>query len=183
MLSTKPRKLTVEEFIRDYSDLEEKYELIEGEAWAMAGASKRHNRIAQNIFTALHDKLRGGQVRVFGPGSRLLIDTANIRFPDVAVSSDPRDAHDDFDSATFSDPELVVEVLSPASDRIQTLLEYKSLPSLRTLVWVVPEWRMIDVSERVSSREWLVTTLAPDVPLILRDLDVTLSRDEIFEDA
>ena len=185
MLHARPRKLTVEEFIRDYEGLDEKYELIDGEAWAMAGASKRHNRISGNIYVSLRGKLRGSRCEPFGSDARLLLDDGNIRFPDVAVYCDPRDIGPD-DQPTMSFPKLVFEVLSPSTgrnDRLHKLREYQRIDSLDAIVLIDPATQAIDVYVRSGAAEWHVANLAPGAPLVLRDPAVTLTHAEIFEDA
>lgn len=185
MLQARPRKLTIDEFIEAYAGVGEKYELIDGEAWLMAGASPTQNLVAGNIFAALRNRLRGTSCIPFGSDLRLRLDAANIRFPDVAVYCDPRDLDDRRALKSFSYPKIVFEVLSPSTqrhDRLHKVLEYELIESLTTIVLVDAERRSLHVFERLNASEWHTVTLAPDAPLVLRDPAVTLTRAEIFED-
>ena len=188
MLAVKPAEpatLSAAEFIRDYESLPEKYELIDGVAWAMAGASKRHNRVAGNIFALLHGRLRGSGCEPFGPDARLLLDDGNIRFPDVAIYCDERDVGP-IDQPTLSFPKVVFEVLSPSTandDRLRKLVEYQHIDSLQAIILIDPTTRTIDLYERAGPAEWHVVNLATGAPLVLRDPSVTLTCDEIFENA
>ena len=185
MLAARPAKLTVAEFIREYEGAGERYELIDGVAWAMAGALPRHNLIVGNVLTRLRDKLRGSGCVPFNSDTRLELDDHNIRFPDVAIYCDARDLGD-LDAPTFEFPRVVFEVLSPSTqrdDRMRKLLEYQRMDSVEAVVLIDPVLRVLNVFERASATEWRNFWLRQGAPLVLRDPAITLTYAEIFEDA
>lgn len=61
----KPDWLSVEDYLAFEKDSEIKHEYINGELYAMAGASARHNLIAGNLFARLLAHLRGSSCQVF----------------------------------------------------------------------------------------------------------------------
>ena len=93
----------------------EKYELIDGVAWTMAGATPLHNLLCGNIFANLFQQLRGSGYLPFNSDTRLRLDDGNSRFPDVAVYCRPE--LDDLGVQTFSHPRAVFELLSPSTSR------------------------------------------------------------------
>jgi len=185
MLKAKPgaEALTIGEFIERYADADEKYELFNGEAVAMAGASSHHNIIATNLLVRLSNYLRGTSCRPFNSDARLELDAGNIRFPDVAIYCDPRDTRVG-DVATFSHPRVIIEVLSRSTarfDKLFKMIEYRRIESVDSIVIIEPASRSIELHERINATEWRVLTLIHGAALTLRDPAVTLTADEIFD--
>ena len=71
-MSTQPKHFTT---VEDYLAAEEmaldRHEYLEGEVFAMAGASLRHELIALNLASELRSRLLGSSCRVCGSGARL----------------------------------------------------------------------------------------------------------------
>ena len=65
----------------------EKHEYLDGEVFAMAGASETHVTLAGNLFMALRNHLRGGPCSVFISDMKLQVEAENAFFyPDVFVT-------------------------------------------------------------------------------------------------
>ncbi|MGH7889390.1 MAG: Uma2 family endonuclease [Thermodesulfobacteriota bacterium] len=81
----KPR-YTVEEYLSIDRNNDYKSEYIDGEIFAMVGASEKHNLISGNIFASLHSQLRQKPCKVFMSEMRVQI-TANglYSYPDIVV--------------------------------------------------------------------------------------------------
>ncbi|WP_018076486.1 Uma2 family endonuclease [Thiobacillus denitrificans] len=82
----------------DYLHREEaatsKHELVDGDIFAMAGASERHNRIAGNIFFHLRSATRGKNCRAFMADMKLrLASGSTYYYPDAMLVCDPADDH------------------------------------------------------------------------------------------
>jgi len=58
-------KITEEQYLQGELVAEFKHEFIDGEAYAMAGASETHNLLAGNIFAELKNQLKGTPCRTF----------------------------------------------------------------------------------------------------------------------
>ena len=123
--------------VADYLALEErseiKHEYINGEIYAMAGTSVRHNRIAGNLFARLLAHLRGSPCQVFFADVKLHLQEQGVEifyYPDLMVCCDPND-HDPYYRTR---PCLIVEVLSGGTARIdqrEKLFAYARLDSLQ----------------------------------------------------
>ena len=61
----KLQRLSVTEYLEAEKDSPVRHEFIDGQIYAMAGASDRHNRIAGNFYNRLDDHLGDGLVRTF----------------------------------------------------------------------------------------------------------------------
>lgn len=180
---TPRRKLTLDQFIEEYHlGREQKFELVDGEAWLMSGGTARHALTAGNILTALRARLRGTGCVPFGSDLLLAIDQANARLPDVAVYCDPRDL-DDLDQVKFEYPKVLFEVLSTSTesiDRRAKVPEYQAIASVQVIVLVDARVRTFETFERVSADEWRNIKHHRGEPLILANPTITLTADEIF---
>lgn len=68
------KRMTVEEYVALDRASEGRWEYVNGEAFAMAGASLRHNAITVNLTVALHAKVRGGPCRSWADGISISLD-------------------------------------------------------------------------------------------------------------
>lgn len=126
-------------------------EYVGGFAYAMAGASNVHNRIATDVLVALGSRLRGGPCRPFNSDTKVRIrrESSPVRFyyPDGMVTCRPNPADDTFQDA----PVVVVEVLSPETRRVDEVEKcdaYTGIPSLAVYAMVETDSARIVVLRR-----------------------------------
>lgn len=102
----------------------------------MAGGSAVHADLIRNIGFALHQRLQGTACSVKMTEMRLRVDAADAMFyPDVMVHCQP--VLDPSNTMELNDARLIVEVLSPSTqrfDRGQKLSAYRKLPGLQHIV-------------------------------------------------
>jgi Uma2 family endonuclease len=128
-----PLQMDQQAFLAWVQGREERYELDRGRVIMMTGGSRAHWQITMNISNALRARLDPDRLAVL-PEFGIDLGPGTIRFPDVVVDvagESPTDL-----KATA--PVLMVEVLSPSSERIDLgdkPAEYLRLPSL--LVYLV----------------------------------------------
>ena len=173
--------------VEDYLTFEEntriRHEYVAGEIFAMSGASLEHELIAGNIFAAFHAHLRGGPCNSFISNFKLHLELNESEFfyyPDVMVACGPNT-----DIRFCTNPRLVVEVLSPSTertDRREKASNYRQIPALEEYVLIAQRKAEVTVYRR--SLRW--------APLILRSLEETaefrsiglsLPLAHIYEDA
>jgi Uma2 family endonuclease len=167
------------------NEQDQKHEYVDGEVFAMAGASENHVTIALNIAMALRAHLRGGPCRVFISDMKLRVDSANSFFyPDVFVTCSATDLAPQFKNEAL----LVVEVLSPgtsAYDRGDKFARYRGLPSLQEYLLVDSEQRRAELFRRDPAREgerWLLYPRAGQQSLELASVGLELTLDSVYED-
>src|SRR5438067_7869868 len=127
--------ISVADYLAGEETSEIKHEYVGGLVYAMAGATKEHNQIAQNIAFALRSHLKGKPCRVFISDIKLRLQALGeevFYYPDVMVGCDPRDT----EALYLRYRRLLVEVSSPSTARpdlrekrwayqaIETLEEY-----------------------------------------------------------
>ncbi|MBK1719491.1 Uma2 family endonuclease [Thiocystis violacea] len=128
-----------------------RHELVNGYLYAMTGASDRHEEIAANLLSALHGHLRPRGCRVYGANLKIRVGD-DFFYPDLFV----RCAQERGDPYFKTDPVLVIEVLSPNTQRYDQgdkRLAYQSLPSLLEYVLVTQDRPRIVVFSR-SETGW-----------------------------
>lgn len=93
------------------------HECVAGEIDAMAGGSVEHSALCTTLAGLLLAHLRGGPCRPHGPDLRLRIPAVDVgSYADASVVCDPVER--DPESPTHVlDPRVVVEVLSPPTER------------------------------------------------------------------
>jgi Uma2 family endonuclease len=125
-------KVSVEEYLADELTGRSKHEYVAGEVYAMAGARNVHNLIASNILGELYSRLRGRPCRGYNSDTKIRIQfPAHTRFyyPDALVVCRENPPNDSFQE----NPAVVVEVLSPRTDRIDKLEKKEAYLSLASL--------------------------------------------------
>ena len=91
-------------------------ELTNGKVVAMAPMpSVNHNRVARNIFRLFDEYLDGKRCEAFSDGVEVFLTEKDRFVPDMMIVCDPDKVKED---GVHGAPDLVVEVLSPATTRI-----------------------------------------------------------------
>lgn len=109
-----------------------RFELVRGTVVAMAPERARHNLVKLAVARSLQDAVRrsGVACTVFTDGMTVKIDDETAREPDAAIQCG---SVVDLDSIVIDQPVLVVEVVSPSSEREDTgskLADYFSVPTI-----------------------------------------------------
>ena len=105
---------TPEEYITQERKALHKSEYLNGQIFAMSGASRAHSLITSNISNRLYNQLMESDCEVHSSDMRVQASPAAYFYPDVVVAcSEPRFADDVFD--TLLNPIVIVEVLSPST--------------------------------------------------------------------
>ena len=178
--------LTVEEYLKAEESSEIRHEYLDGQIFAMSGASREHNLIAGNIFARLRTHLRGSSCRTFISDMKVKIQIDNQKadlfyYPDVVVTCNSTDKQRFF----LTSPSLIIEVLSPSTettDRREKLLNYQKLDSLREYVLVSQDKVKIEVYRKDIQGNWSLIILGKDDELRLDSIGATLTMVEVYED-
>ncbi|MBX3249597.1 MAG: Uma2 family endonuclease [Myxococcales bacterium] len=179
------RRVTVDEYVALDRASDERWEYVNGEAFAMAGGTVENVLVGKNVALALTGALRGKPCVAFGEG--LKVSTPRTRayhYPDVVVVCGPvrRDERDDH---AVLNPTLIVEVLSPSTadyDRGGKLVHYRSLESFTDYLLVSIDDRSVEHHHRIEPGRSLLRTDVREGEIELEALDVTLRVDELWID-
>jgi Uma2 family endonuclease len=170
---------TVDDFLAFEAEEPERYEFVDGIVRMMTGASAAHSAIKGNVFAELRAAIRSGPCRVDVDDLKVVTETA-VMYPDVLVICRPIAPDDD----RVTDPTMIVEVLSPTTqrhDRIAKWREYQKIPSLRHFVLVEQAERRIEVYSRTDAGWALASIEPPEDTIALEAIGATLSLEAIYE--
>ncbi|WP_158924654.1 Uma2 family endonuclease [Acidisphaera sp. S103] len=111
-----------------------RYELVDGQVYAMGGGTADQDTIGNNLRAALHAQLRGKPCRPHGPDLKVRAGKDG-RYPDALVDCGPR-----VPGALYAqEPVAVFEVLSKSTgwiDQSLKLRDYDATPNVRTYVLI-----------------------------------------------
>lgn len=184
MLSPDSSRLTVAEYLERERRSESKSEFLDGEIFAMTGASRPHNLISANITGELRSQLKQRPCEVYVSDMRVKVSVTGLyTYPDVVVAcGEP--AFEDAEVDTLLNPVLIVEVLSKTTadyDRGGKFEHYRRLPSLREYLLVAQHQCHVMQYVRQSDNGWLLTEIR-DIggSLYLSSIDCHLLLAEIY---
>lgn len=151
--------MTPDEYLILERRAETKSEFLDGEMFAMTGASRRHNLLAGNLYASLRTQLRERGCEIYFSDMRVKVsETGLYVYPDVvAVCGDPQ--FEDAEVDTLLNPKVIVEVLSKTTedyDRGTKFLHYRTLSSLAEYILVAQDQIHVEHYVR-QSESWLLT--------------------------
>jgi Uma2 family endonuclease len=184
MSAIEKKRWTTEEYLAFERASEEKHEFIDGEIYAMSGASRKHNLITGNTFAALHAQLRGNPCEIYTGDMRVRMKAQNYTYPDLAVVCDtPKFETNQVD--TLLNPTLIVEVLSPSTeryDRGRKFELYRSLPPMQEYVLISQNRVHVERYVRQENNMWLFSELDdPTGVLELSSIGCRLDLAEVYD--
>ena len=184
MAAQPTQRYTPEEYLALERQAEYKSEYVDGEIFAMAGASEAHDFIAGEIYAALLVAFRGGPCAVLSSDVKVRVTGRRYVYPDVvAVCGERRYADDQKD--VLLNPTVVFEVLSPSTeayDRGNKADFYRSLLSLSDYVLVRQDRPQLELYSRQPGDTWLLTVAkGRHGHLYIPSIECTLELAEVYQ--
>ena len=179
MARARPHPLTVEDFLAFEAEEPERYEFVGGIVRMMTGCSAAHSAIKGYVFAELRSARRSGPCRVDVDDLKVVTAMA-VLYPDVVVTCRPLAPDDD----RVPDPTVVVEVLSPTTerhDRIAKWREYQRIGSLQHFVLVEQAERRVEVYSRTETGWALASVEPPEDTVTLQSIRASLSLEAVYE--
>ncbi len=157
----KKKKLTEDEYLVIEREAEFKSEFYDGEMFAMAGASRRHNDLQINLIAELHARLKGGKCRVYGSDLRVKVKRTGLyTYPDVVIACDP-EIEKKLGVETLLNPRVIFEILSKTTegyDRGTKFQQFQRLPSVKEYVLVSQDRMVVERYVRRPDGTWVLKT-------------------------
>ncbi|MBU2568763.1 MAG: Uma2 family endonuclease [Gammaproteobacteria bacterium] len=172
-------RLSEADYLEGERDGRIRHELIDGHAYAMTGASDKHNKISGNIFAELRNVLKQRTSPCTGYINDMKVKVQNdFYYPDVMVVCDRQDLESDYYK---TQPVIIVEVLSPGTRRIDKTLKrqaYLSLESLQEYALVEQDKAEIEVFTRQSG--WQAAYYYLGDTIYFESIDASISVEDIY---
>jgi len=156
---------------------ETKHEYVDGQVYAMAGASKNHERISSNIKRKIGNHLEDSKCEIFGSDMKVRTPTGSYRYPDCMVVCDDQTENEYYTES----PTILVEVISRSTRKIDEQikrLEYINIPSLKEYVLI--EQDFVDITIYRHSDYWHPTHYFLGENILFESIGLTLSVEEIY---
>lgn len=171
--------MTPEQYLASERDAAERHEYLDGHLYAMGGASDWHGQVTLSLASALFNRL-SAECEVFSSDMKVKVGrgvSVVFYYPDVVVSC-PRENGD----AYFRErPVLLIEVLSPSTERIdrsEKFDAYRMLASLQEYVLAAPDMPKIEVFRRRTA--WQIETYLPGSRFMLDSVGLEFAVDDVY---
>ncbi len=171
------RPWTTETFLAWEDRQEGKHEFDGRDVIPMTGGSVAHQEIVFSLRVLLGRLLADRPFRTLHE-MRLRIGV-RIRYPDVVVCAGPLDQT----TRTLTDALAIFEVLSDdtaTTDRVDKLIDYAALPSLRSYVLLEQTAVAATLFQREAGGAWIASAHTEGA-LVLPGLDITLPLAELYQ--
>ncbi|CAN5608084.1 Uma2 family endonuclease [soil metagenome] len=169
------------EFLAREREAETRHELLKGTVMEMPGGSANHSTIKINMVSIFRNQARPKGFSVFNSDLRVRIPDDGYVYPDASLSRNP--AFEDAQTDVLLNPFLVVEVLSPSTERHDRKAKfdaYSLIPTLEEYVLVSSDERRVEVFRRWDEL-WLYTAYRESESVPLTDGQIRFDFDELYE--
>jgi len=165
------------EYLADEKIAEIKHEYINGEVFAMAGASASHNRISLNVARKFGNHLEGRPCQPYISDMKVKIGTKYF-YPDVLV--DCSGLNDD--SHVTQSPMLIVEVLSKSTRRTDETIKRIAYTQINTVLeYVLIEQDFVDIEVIRRRNGWQSEHFYLGDSVTFEAIGLTLTVEEIYD--
>ncbi len=169
----------VEEYLQGELISEIKHEYINGQVYAMAGASKNHQRIIMNLGSIFKVHLHDTPCEPFASDLKVKVSDLAFFYPDLIVTC--QNAEDDNEDCYTQNPLIIVEVLSKSTRRKDETLKrrlYQTLPSLQEYVLI--EQDIVDIEMCRRRANWQPEHYFMGDAITFAAIELTVSVNEIY---
>lgn len=169
--------ISPEDYLHAEQLADTKHQLIDGEIFAMAGASENHNLLAGNIFSELKNQLKGKSCRTFIADMKVRV-ADDFYYPDVMVVCTEDKANDFYKTS----PIILIEVLSKSTrkfDQTSKRLRCQSIPTLEEYVLIEQDKGEIQVFRKQQHWQSSYYYLGDDITFT--SLNITISVAAIYD--
>jgi len=184
LVSPQQPYLAPEEYLQMEGQSSIKHEYIDGQIYAIAGASDSHVTVAGNLFALLRNHLRGSGCRVYISDMKVQIGSLNrYYYPDVMVTRDERDRETPVYKCF---PRLIIEVLSDSTeafDRGDKFADYQQVESLREYVLINTKRHRLECFRRNGEGLWVLQSYTLEQQVFqLESIDFKGTLVALYED-
>ncbi len=187
LMTAQPKPFITEEmYLEQERQSTTKHEYYNATIYAMAGASEQHNLIALNIAAALHAVLRGRTCRAYPSDMRVKVMRTGLNtYPDFSIVCGQSQFTDVAKRDTLINPTVIIEVLSPSTERYDRGMKfrnYRTIPTLRDYILISQDDYRVEQYTRQENDEWLLREVTGiEAQITIRSIDCVLNLEDIYE--
>ena len=184
------RPLSLEEYFEIERASDERHEFLDGEVFAMSGASLAHNLIDAQLVQSLGPRVRDAGCTLVSGNLRVRVaKTGLYTYPDAVIFCGTAELSREGGLDTLLNPRVLFEILSPSTeayDRTTKFDHYRTISTLDEYVLLAQDERRVEVFRRAPAAtpedqsRWDLEEVRGDGVLRLASLDVSVPLDEIY---
>lgn len=161
-----------------------RHEYVDGEVYAMSGASRKHNIINGNTFATLHAQLRSRPCEIYNNDMRVKIYSTNVyTYPDIVVACG-QPMFEDTELDTLLNPILIIEILSVSTERYDRGAKfgyYRSITTLQEYILIAQDSCRVEHYRRYDGVQWLFMDYQdPQAVLALASIGCSLYMQDVY---
>jgi Uma2 family endonuclease len=184
-LESRRRHFTASEYLELERRAEFKSEYLDGQIYAMAGASPRHNTIVVNTTAELVMQLKGRPCRAFGSDMKVRIPDGQLySYPDLTVVCGEPLYHDEHGDVLLN-PKVLFEVLSPSTeeyDRQTKFDRYDRIETFTDYVLISQSAPRVEHFSRAAEGKWVrIVAAGMDAVLPLASIECVLRLKDVYD--
>jgi len=186
MVAEQRQFITQDAYLAMEREAFEKSDYFEGQLYPMAGATKEHNRIKENLSGEIYIALKNKQCQSFSSDFRVHVPKNGLyTYPDLLIVCDEPELQDDtFD--TLLNPTVLIEILSKSTrgyDKNAKFALYRNIPSLRDYLLVDSRRVKVEVWHKSTEGIWSLTkeTDQPDDTVQIETIGLSLPMRTIYD--
>jgi Uma2 family endonuclease len=176
------KPMTLEEFLHWDNGTETRYELIGGFAVAMAPPAEAHSILAVRLVARIDAGLSGRRpCRAQIEAGVIRPDRVDTYFvADIAATCAPIEP----ERQAIKDPFLIVEILSPGTERRDRRLKlpsYRQIETLQEILLIASDERFAELHRRVGA-QWITEILrGNDGTLVLTSAGIEILMSDLYD--
>jgi Uma2 family endonuclease len=176
------RRMTLDEFLRWDDGTDTRYELIDGFPVAMAPPAEAHRILALRLGSRIDARLSGRRPcnAQIEPGVVRPDRADSYYVPDIAVTCEPNQPG----RQAMVDPILIVEILSPSTERSDRRLKmpaYQSMESVCEILLIDADSYHAELYRRENEHWGIELVRGVDAMLSLASVDLRITMSELYE--
>jgi len=184
MVAAKLHEWTVDEFLAFEAKSDTRHQLIDGQIYDMAGGTSQHSTIKVNTSASLHAQMRQRPCRLYDSDIMVRADSI-YTYPDISVVCGEAEWLQRNGVDVLLNPTLIVEVLSPSTekaDRETKFDSYRSIVDFCQYVLVSQHKPRIECYTRDSAGTWAFNVVEGiDAVLELTAIGCTLALRDVYD--
>lgn len=176
--------MTLEEYLKFDYNAEGRFEYFDGEVVEMSGGSPEHALLGVRIGRLLGNQVDAKGCLVFSSDVKIKVPTLPpYRYGDISALCGKPEYEQVGKQKLLVNPALIVEVLSPSTekyDRDSKFKAYKSIESLREYLLISQSEKIVVLYTKHNEKFWFQSEYEAGETLKLESLNCDLSVDEIY---
>ncbi len=174
-------KISVADYIEGEKISETRHEYFDGDVFAMAGASKRHDRIWFKLARMIGAHLDGNDCEPFSHDVKLYIKHLNrFYYPDLVVVC----GDDDENEYYVTRPTVIIEVASPSTaltDKREKWFVYQDIESLKEYAMIEQDTEHAELYRRRDDGLWSWIVFETDEELELDSIKFKMPMRDLYK--